>query len=124
MKNSKVLVIDDDPGTCSLLELVLEIENYQPASRKAIEQGDIVSLLNQEKPDILILDLHLGSEDALKYIRSIRSHPDWQDLRILATSAMDHWRECMEAGTDDFILKPFNWEDVIKKIKRLDHKTV
>ncbi len=119
MEKPKVLVVDDDPGTCSLLEMALEIEEYRTASRKTIEKGDVISLLDQEQPHILVLDLHLGSEDALKYVGAIRTHPVWKDLLILATSAIDHRQECLKAGANDFILKPFDWTEIIKKIERL-----
>lgn len=119
MNPLKVLVIDDDKATCHLLETVLRMENYQAASRHKVDNEDIVSVLNQETPDILILDLHLGAMDSLKFITAIRADPAWKDLRILATSALNHRQDCLDSGANDFLLKPFEWQDVMDRINQL-----
>lgn len=122
MEPLKVLVIDDDPSTCSLLQTILEMENYQTAVASKIENRNIIALLNQERPDILILDLHLGSEETLKYLAAIRRQPDWQALAILMISAADYAKECLAAGADAFVLKPFGWQEITTATNQLVHK--
>jgi len=50
MENLKILIIDDDPTTCTLLKTTLEMEGYQTASVHNIENEDIIVLLNNQKP--------------------------------------------------------------------------
>ena len=119
MEKSKVLVIDDDPTTCNLLETVLQMENYQTTAVNSIGNGDIVSLLQGEKPQLLILDFHLDGEEALKYILSIRANSDWKELPIVITSAIDRRQDCMDAGANEFVLKPFNWQEIIDSINKV-----
>ncbi len=122
MKNLKILVIDDDATTCSLLETVLQMENYQTASTNKIEKGDIIALLNNEKPHMLILDFHLGSTETLESVTTIRANADWQNLPILMTSAIDRGQECLKAGANEFILKPFDWQEITKSVNQMcDH---
>jgi DNA-binding response OmpR family regulator len=115
----KVLVIDDDKVTCNLLETVLQLENFQTASASKIANSDIIALLNQEAPHFLILDFHLNGEEALKYIASVRNNPGWQLLPIIITSAIDRRRDCLVAGANEFVLKPFNWQEIIESINRV-----
>ena len=117
MENLKVLVIDDDPMTCSLLETILQMENYQTVSANSIE--NILSLLDQEKPHILILDFHLGTKETLEQVPIIRADADWRHLPILMTSAIDLRQDCLEAGANGFILKPFNWQEMMKIISKI-----
>ncbi len=124
MDNLKVLVVDDDKITCNLLETVLQLENFQTASVSKIANGDIVSLLNRETPHFLILDFHLNGEEAPKYIASIRNSPSWQDLPIIITSAIDRQRDCLAAGANEFILKPFNWHEIIQSINRVRDQVI
>ena len=119
MESLKVLVIDDDATTCSLLETVLQMENYQTASTNKIENGDIIAVLNNERPDMLILDFHLGSIETLEYVTAIRADTNWQRLPILMASAIDRSQECLKAGANEFILKPFNWQEMIRSINKL-----
>lgn len=113
----KALVVDDDPMTCSLLETILQMENYQTASATGF--GNIISLLDKEQPRILILDFHLGSIETLEQIPLIRANPAWQHLAIVMTSAIDRRQDCLGAGADDFILKPFNWQDMLKTVNKI-----
>ena len=119
MDNLKVLVVDDDKITCNLLETVLQLENFQTASTNNIVNGDIISLLNRETPHFLILDFHLNGEDALKYIASVRSSAAWQALPIIITSAIDRRRDCLDAGANEFVLKPFNWQKIVDSVNQV-----
>lgn len=124
MDNLKVLVIDDDKITCNLLETVLQLENFQTASVSKIANSDIISLLNQEAPHFLILDFHLNGEEALKYIASVRRSSSWQELPIIITSAIDRRRDCLVAGANEFVLKPFNWQEIIESINRVRDQVI
>jgi DNA-binding response OmpR family regulator len=123
MESLKILIIEDDPTTCALLKTTLEMEGYRIAIKHDIENEDILSLLNSEKPDILFLDFYLGIRDTLSYLAQIRNDEDWQHAPILMTSAMDHGQDCLEAGADGFILKPFNWDELINMINRIPEQT-
>lgn len=119
MKNVKILVIDDDSMTRSLLEKLLRMEKYDTVSVGRISNSNIVSLIDQESPQIIILDCHLGSEDTLKYVPIIREHCSNPSLPILMTSGIDRSQESLEAGADDFILKPFDWQDITLRLNQI-----
>lgn len=117
MKTVKTLVVDDDPMTCSLLETILQMENYQTASATGF--NDIIALLDKEQPHILILDFHLDTRETLEQVPLIRANPVWQHLSVVMTSAIDRRHDCLKAGADDFILKPFNWQDMLKTVNKI-----
>jgi DNA-binding response OmpR family regulator len=119
MKNLKVLIIEDDPTTCTLLKTTLEMEDYQTNFIHYIENDDIISVLNNEKPDLLFLDFYLGSQETLKHLTIIRNDPDWKHLPVLMTSAIDHSQACLKAGANSFILKPFNWEEITNTVNKI-----
>lgn len=119
MKNAKILVIDDDPMTCKLLETVLQMENFQTVSAHRIEDENILALIDAEKPQVVILDFHLGSRETIVYVEDIRADDKWRTLPILMTSGIDYREKCLEAGANDFMLKPFDWREVIKRINKL-----
>ena len=119
MNNLKILVIDDDATTCNLLETILQMENYQTSSVHEIKNGNIVSLLNKETPHLIILDLHLGSKETLEYVTLIRANATWRHLPVLMTSAMDRRRDCLKAGANAFLLKPFNWHEITRVINEI-----
>jgi len=114
MKTVKILIIDDDPTTCSLLETILQLENYQAASATGFD--NILTLLDKEQPHILILDFHLGAGETLKQVPLIRANPAWQHLPVVMTSGIDRRQDCLAAGATEFILKPFDWREMTRMI--------
>jgi DNA-binding response OmpR family regulator len=119
MKNFKILIIEDDPTTCTLLKTTLEMEGYQIAFVHNIDNDDVISLLNIYQPQLLFLDFHLGTRETLEHISTIRHHPNWQYLPVLMTSAIDHSRECLAVGATGFLLKPFNWDEIIDQVNQI-----
>jgi len=100
-----------------LLEMILQLENYQTASVTSI--SNILTLLDKERPQILIMDFHLGTSETLDQVPLIRAHPAWQHLPIIMASAIDRRQECLAAGATDFILKPFNWQEMTQIINHI-----
>lgn len=119
MTKPKVLVVDDDFVTCNLIETYLKMEGYQTASINRIENNDMITVIDREKPDIILLDFHLGSHETTKYVSAIRASEQWSWLPVIMTSAIDYRRRCLEAGATDFIVKPFDWEDVTTRINSI-----
>jgi len=117
METVKILIIDDDPMTCSLLETILQLENYQAAS--ATSFGNILTLLDKEQPHILILDFHLGARETLDQVPLIRANSAWQHLPVVMTSAIDRRQDCLAAGATEFMLKPFDWQEMTRKINHI-----
>ena len=115
----KILIVEDDPTTCTLLKTTLEMDGYQTSIAYSIENDGICALLNERQPDILFLDYHLGSRHALDYVTVTRDDSNWQHLPIIMTSAIDHSQECLAAGATRFILKPFNWEEITHVINEI-----
>ncbi|MBN1219747.1 MAG: response regulator [Anaerolineae bacterium] len=119
MDNLKILIVEDDPTTCTLLRTTLEMDGYQAGVAHNVEHDDIFSLLNEQRPHILFLDYHLGPDDTLKYLIAIRGDADWQHLPVLMASAIDRSQECLEAGATSFVLKPFNWDELTRIIDEI-----
>ena len=119
MAYPKILVVDDDPMTCHLLETFLQMENFQTSSATSIQDGGLIPILEEEQPDVLVLDVHLVSYETLEDVKRIRATEQWHTLPIIMTSAIDYSRQCREAGANDFILKPFNWQDVTHRINSI-----
>jgi DNA-binding response OmpR family regulator len=119
MEKPKILIVDDDPTTCSLLETILKMQDYLTASTNTIDGESIIALLDRVSPDLLILDFHLGSKEASEYVKEIRVDDHWKDIPILITSAIDRRQDCLKAGANNFILKPFNWQEITKSIDQI-----
>jgi DNA-binding response OmpR family regulator len=112
----KVLLADDDHTMVSLLKTLLALEGYETASLMD-KKGDILENIRSEAPDVLILDLHLGNQSGLDIVRRIRGTGDLEHMRVIMVSGMNKRQECLNAGADDFLLKPYMPEELFDKIR-------
>ena len=112
---TKILVADDDTVMLGLLKTLLELEGHEVVS--VIRQDEIITAVEREKPDMILMDFHLAGGNALNAIKTLKNNQDFQDVPVLVTSGMDCKHECMEAGAIGFILKPFRPSYLIDHIR-------
>jgi len=103
---TKVLLADDDYTMVSLLKTLLNMEGYQ-VSTLLDKPGDILDNVREIKPDILLLDVYLGDRNGMDLVQQIRQEPDLINIRIVMVSGIDKTEECLAAGADRFLLKPY-----------------
>lgn len=112
---AKILLAEDDHTMIALLRTLLNMEGFEVSVADVDE--DIPALILREKPDVLFMDVHLGQHSGLEFVESIRSDPQFANLRIVMTSGLDMRAECLNHGATDFILKPFMPDDLLAIIR-------
>jgi len=114
------MLIEDDRSMLLLLQTLLEIEGFRVLTLKNdTELEKILSEVRAEKPDLLLVDVHLYHLSGLELVRQLRGGREIGALRILMTSGMDMRNECAQAGADGFLLKPFMPDDLVARINQL-----
>jgi DNA-binding response OmpR family regulator len=116
-----VMLIEDDVTMLSLLKTLLEIEGYQVLQYQ--QNTDLVATLRRDLPDTIILDVHLQRQNGLDMLKVIRGDEFLKDTRVIMSSGKNLRLECLEAGADDFLLKPFMPEDLLKSIKSTERQS-
>lgn len=111
----KVLIADDEEEIRNLLKLYLENEGYTVVEAK--DGAEAVVLLQQEKPDLCILDIMMPNLDGYQVLRKLREE---SNIPVMIISAKDTDSEKilgLNLGADDYISKPFNPMEVVARIK-------
>ncbi|MFZ6030916.1 MAG: response regulator transcription factor [Chloroflexota bacterium] len=120
----KVMLAEDDRTMLSLMSTLLEMEGFQVV-KYADEQtaDDLLDTLRQSKPDLAMVDIHIRQINGLDVVRLMREDDGLKNVRVLMASGMAQDEECLAAGADSFILKPFMPDDLIKRIRALIDRT-
>ena len=113
---TKVLLADDDYTMVALLKTLLGMEGYQVATLLD-KAGDILENIRLENPDIMLIDIFLGDRNGLDIVRQIRQMQDLKSMRIIMASGIDKTEECLEAGADVFLLKPYMPNELFDKLR-------
>jgi len=117
-QNSKVMLVEDDKTMQSVLRTLLELEGFSVAVAPVQKnQVDVLRYIREEQPDIMLLDYHLGDVSGLDLLQLVRQDAASTHLRIIMTSGLDVQDRCLEAGADEFLLKPFMPDELIKKLR-------
>jgi CheY-like chemotaxis protein len=114
---SKVFLVEDDETMLSLLKTLLALEGFQVDSSNGKEQTNLLEDLRRANPEISVIDVHLRNESGIEILRKIRQDPQLKGMRVLMTSGMDVSSQCLAAGADGFLLKPYMPEDLIQSIR-------
>ncbi len=112
----KVMLIEDDPTMVSLLAMVLNLEGYTVKTPTNQHMDYLLSDIVKERPQLALVDVNLQLGSGLDLVRDIRQEPELIDTRILMYSGLNLRDECIQAGADGFIQKPFMPDDLIKLI--------
>lgn len=111
----KVFIIDDDMTMVYLLRTLLEMDGYEVAE---VQDWDtIIETVQTESPDLLLMDYFLPDLDGLELLTQLRTDTLLTETRIIMSSGMDVSDQCMAAGADAFLLKPYTPEQLIETIK-------
>lgn len=112
----KILVVEDEIGIANFLKQGLEEENYEVLVANDGEKGLDLALKN--KPDLILLDWMLPKMTGLEVCRNIRKKEAKTPIIFLtAKDTVQETIEGLKAGANDYIKKPFSFEELLERIK-------
>ncbi|MEJ2535719.1 MAG: response regulator, partial [Calditrichia bacterium] len=116
----KILVVDDEPSFHKLLTAKFRKDNFEIIS--CLKSKEAIPKIREISPDLVLMDLMMPDEDGLSLTRRIRQvHPEpyLPIIVVTAKQSAKDVREALEAGADDYIKKPFDFEELEARINNI-----
>jgi DNA-binding response OmpR family regulator len=114
----QILIIDDEPFNLEFLELVLRQRGYRIITANNGRTG--IDLAAKNQPDLILLDIMMPGENGFECATILRLSPETSEIPIIFLTALDDaksTRKGFDAGAVDFITKPFEYREVLHRIR-------
>jgi DNA-binding response OmpR family regulator len=111
----KIMLVEDDLTMLSLLRTLLKMERFETVTLS--EQENVLDAIYRDRPDAILLDVHLTQGNGVDLLREIRSDASLHNIYVIMQSGMNLATECEAAGADNFLLKPYMPDALIEAIK-------
>ena len=116
---AKIMIVDDQPMTLRLLQNFLEdagYKNFITTDRST----EAMSLLLEERPDVVLLDLKMPEVSGFDILAQVRAHPEVQHMPVLILTASDDAAsklQALELGATDFLAKPVDSSELALRLR-------
>ena len=113
----KILIVDDEPDIVETLKFLIESEGFE--SIIAMDGEEALKKAKEENPDIIILDVMLPKINGYKVCRLLKFDSDYKHIPILMVTARSQEEDKVIGeitGADEYITKPFDINELVKKI--------
>ena len=113
---AKVLIVDDDRTMVSLLSTLLELDGHEVF--QATGEESFWKSMDRDQPDVVLMDVYLANTDGLELLKEARANEKSRRVPFILSSGMELSDECLAAGANDFLLKPYNPDQLVAAINK------
>ena len=113
--SQKILVVDDDDALREMVGLVLAGAGYEPAF--AADGLSAITAFEESHPDLVLLDIMLPGQSGIEVCEQIRATSGVPIIMLTAKGETEDVVRGLEAGADDYVVKPHNGAELIARIK-------
>ena len=117
---ASILIVEDEEPIQILLTYNLQAEGFRV--RATANGEDTAHLVNEERPDLILLDWMLPGISGIEVCRLLRSRPETRDIPVIMLTARGEENERVRGlatGADDYIVKPFSVPELLARIKTI-----
>ena len=117
---AKVLIVEDEESIVTLLSYNLQAEGYSVVHTPS--GTDAMMVMQEERPDLIILDWMLPGLAGIEICRQIRARPETKGLPVIMLTARGEEGDKirgLQTGADDYVVKPFSVSELVARVKAL-----
>ncbi len=124
MEKEKILIVDDDSYILSMVRLILENENYEISEAK--DGKEALEKIHEKTPHLIILDYMMPMIDGLEVCTRLKKDTLYRHIPIIMLTAKGELTDKvrgLDAGVDDYIVKPFEPQELMARVKMILQRT-
>lgn len=112
----KILIVDDNSDILWVVETILKRYGFEVLS--TLKGEEVMDKAKKYNPQLILLDVFLSGVDGIEVCNTLKSNPETKDIPVIMFSAHANSNDVMKfCQADDFVAKPFDTNELVKKIK-------
>ncbi|MDX2258920.1 MAG: phosphate regulon transcriptional regulator PhoB [Hyphomicrobiaceae bacterium] len=118
--SARLLIVEDELPIAELLRYNFESEGFRVSHAETGEEAEV--MLDEERPDLIVLDWMLPSVSGIELCRRIRSKPETRNIPIIILTARGEEGDRVRGlatGADDYVVKPFSLPELMQRVKAI-----
>ncbi len=118
----RILIADDNPSNAELLDAHLDDPKLNFETKLVHNGADTLATALDWKPDLILLDVMMPKMSGFEVCRRLRADPATANISVLMVTALDQANDveaAVDAGTDDFITKPINKNELVLRVRAM-----
>jgi len=113
---SRILIVDDNNDILWVVEIILKRYGFDVLS--TLKGEEVLSKTMEFRPDLILLDVFLSGVDGIDVCNNLKDNPKTKGIPVIMISAHTNFKEIQKfCKADDFIAKPFDANELVRKIK-------
>lgn len=116
----RILIVDDEPNIVMSLEYLMRSKGYDV--RIGRNGSEAIDALENERFDLILLDITMPEMDGYEICRLVKNHPEWKSTHVVFVSAKSKQLDIekgMALGASDYIVKPFSTKALSSRVMEL-----
>lgn len=117
-KQKKILAVDDETDLLLIIKTALTSEGFEVIT--ATNGPDALAMAEDERPDLVILDIMMPEMNGFEVLASLRNNPVTERIPVIMLTGLserEKIRDALSAGIDYYIVKPFQLHDLVCKVQ-------
>ena len=120
LRGNTILVVEDNEMNRKLCRAILESHHASVIEAETAEIG--LELLEQQRPDLVLMDIQLPRMDGLQATKKIKENPAWKDIPVIALTAYLHngdEKDIQKDGFESYLSKPYSISTLVDEVGRI-----
>lgn len=117
VRERKILLLDDNKDLLLIVQIILKGQGYEVVQACCISEA--VQKIKIHQPSLIMMDVFIKEEDGRELCSQLKGDPATKGIKIILMSGIEDGSSNLQAiGADDFIPKPFDYDDLLERVNR------
>lgn len=117
MSEKKILLLDDNKDLLLIMQIILKGQGYDVVQACCVEEA--AQKIKIHRPSLILMDVFIKEQDGREFCSQLKREADTSHIKVVMMSGIESDNESLYMiGADDFIQKPFDYNDLLEKVQR------